>query len=465
MRQLIIQIVCMAGVILCAAHSPLSEDTLKNLSAAGEQYVDEEIKQTMLGVKQMKEIMEKREEKHKHLMDALRHSRDKKRGAMQLTKESEQKLEEAEQQCQDLARSSLRECRPCLEDTCKAFYTSTCRRGFSSFSFKVEEFFRKMAAQLDATEHVFSQNQNSDRTTSAENQVAEDNTDLELLQAESSFSQLLSNISLLYNHSIILVRRMQQVYDHSFLPSFISELQPSSHSAMQGELRAGFFKTLGFGHIFHSAYDFGKGMLEEFSSTVADVFGETQEAEENFQQSSRDASSLTAYGQPQSEYLCRRLRRQTSECWQLKDVCETCKGFVIKECPHLQQLQSEMDEMHTLLNASSQQYNQRLQLVQRHTADTQRWLSNVQDKYGWVSQQANITMDTNNIFSVITVNLQQQMKNHKLIEEHRVVVSILGSAPITIPVPKDLVVEDPAFIQYVAQEALTLYKQQIKGMK
>lgn len=47
------------------------------LSEAGEQYVNEEIKRALLGVKQMKEIMGRKEEKHRHLMDALRHSSDK----------------------------------------------------------------------------------------------------------------------------------------------------------------------------------------------------------------------------------------------------------------------------------------------------------------------------------------------------------------------------------------------------
>lgn len=47
------------------------------LSAVGEQYVDMEIKQALLGVKQMKGMMGRKEEKHKHLMDALRYSRDK----------------------------------------------------------------------------------------------------------------------------------------------------------------------------------------------------------------------------------------------------------------------------------------------------------------------------------------------------------------------------------------------------
>lgn len=59
------------------------------------------------------------------------------KGVTQLAKEMEHKLEEAEQQCRESTKSSLEECKPCLEDTCKAFYASTCRRGFASFSFKV----------------------------------------------------------------------------------------------------------------------------------------------------------------------------------------------------------------------------------------------------------------------------------------------------------------------------------------
>lgn len=49
------------------------------LSAAGEQYVDVEIKRALFVVKQMKETMGKKEEKHRHLIDALRYSRDKKK--------------------------------------------------------------------------------------------------------------------------------------------------------------------------------------------------------------------------------------------------------------------------------------------------------------------------------------------------------------------------------------------------
>ncbi|TMS08938.1 Clusterin-like protein 1 [Larimichthys crocea] len=466
MRRLLVQILCITNVLLCAADSPpLSEDMLKKLSAEGEQYVDEEIKRALLGVKRVKEMMEKKEEKHRHLMDALRHSSDKKEGAMQLVRETEQKLEEAEQQCRDLTRSSFEECRPCLEDTCKAFYTSKCRRGFSAFSFKVQEFFRKMATQLEATERVYDEkDENAGHANSPENQVGEDETDLELLQADASFSQLLSNISLLHNQSVTLVKKMQQVFGPSFLAAFNTENLPSSLMATQGGSSAGFFGMVGLDHIVDSLVHFGRNVLEEFSSTVVDVFEEVQEAEEYFQQSSRDTGSLHALGPSQNRHLCRRLRRQASECWQLQTLCEACEDYLLKECPIVQQLHSEMEEMHMLLNASRQQYADRLQLVQRHTEDTQRWLSIMDDKYDWISQLSNSSVGPDNIFSVIAVNQQQQVKNIRPKADSSVAVTLLDSAPITVSVPADLKVDDPAFIQYVAQEALAFHKQQIRSI-
>ncbi|CAB1418664.1 unnamed protein product [Pleuronectes platessa] len=104
MRTLLVHILCitLSEVMLSTADlSPLSQDRLEKLSAAGERYVNEEIKPALLGVKQVKETMEKKEERHMHLMDALRHSNYKKKGAKQLARETEQKLKEAERQRED----------------------------------------------------------------------------------------------------------------------------------------------------------------------------------------------------------------------------------------------------------------------------------------------------------------------------------------------------------------------------
>ncbi|KAM9839718.1 clusterin-like protein 1 [Aulostomus maculatus] len=461
MRGLLALTFFITGVLLCTAESPpLSDDTLTKLSDAGRHYVSEEMKQALLGVTQVKEMMETKEGKHRRLMDAVRHSGVKTKGVTQLTQEMEQKLGEAEQQCQDLTKSSLEECRPCLEDTCKTFYSSTCRRGFISFSSKVEEFFRKMSSQLEKMD-----NQTQERaggTSLAQNQVTEDKADLQLLQAEATFSQLLANTSLLYNHSILLVKNMPEVFGGSFPVALATGLQPTPLLARQSSFSAGFFRTTGLDHVLDSVYDFGRNMLEDFSSMVTDVLEETEKLKE-FHQSDTDPGPVPAFEQPQSRYLCRRLRRQVSECWKLQDMCQTCADYLLKECPGVRQLQSEVEEMYMLLNSSRQQYYNRLLLVQAHTADTQRWFSSAYNKYGWVSQLADAALGPHDVFSVIRVDQQQKMKNYTSKVDSSVVVTTLGSGPVAVSVPADLRVDDPMFIHYVAQEALTLHKRQIRA--
>uniref|UniRef100_A0A672G0D1 Clusterin n=1 Tax=Salarias fasciatus TaxID=181472 RepID=A0A672G0D1_SALFA len=389
-------------------------------SAAGQRYIDEEIKQSLLGVMQVKEKMEGREEKHRHLMDAAH-----------LAKETEGKLKEAEKHCQDLSRSSFEKCRPCLEDSCRGFYTSTCRRGFASFSSK-----------LEAKERVDSQQQeDSSVAPSADKRLTEDGDDLELQQAEASFSQLQSNVSVLYNGSVALIRKTQQVSDRSFLAAFAAEPQISSHSTTQGGLRAFLFRSAGLDRILDSVYDFGKNVLEDFSSTVAE-YG-------NF---------FTLFYS--SGNLCRQLRRQVSECWQLQGFCEACEDRLLKECSGVQQLYAELEQMSMLLNASRQQYGERLQLVRRHTADTRRWLGLVDDEHGWVSQLPGSTF----LISFLQVNPQQQTMGNRSGADTSVVVSIFDSSPLTISVPADLDVDEPAFIHFVAEEALATLKHQMRGI-
>uniref|UniRef100_A0A3B3Z1J8 Clusterin n=1 Tax=Poecilia mexicana TaxID=48701 RepID=A0A3B3Z1J8_9TELE len=404
-----------------------------DLSAAGEKYVNEQIKESLLRVKQVKEKMEKEEEKHKHLMEEVKHSGDKKR----LARETEQKLEEAERQCRDLTKSFFGDCRPCLEDSCKAFFTSTCRRGYASFVFKATEL-----------------NSDKVKSGSAESQIKEDETDVELLQADAAFTQLLSDMSDLYNHSIGLMKSFQHVLGPSLLEAFTSELQSGSTSASPDESDGGFLRSWGLDRVFYSAFEFGKDVLEELSSTVEDVFEEIQEADEYFHHSNR--AKMT-----NSLLMSKDAESQASECWQLQSLCETCGNNLIRECPRLQQLHSEMEEMHTLLNVSRLQYDDRLQLVRRHAAGTQRWLGDTRDEYGWISRVANVSGAQSSIFRVITVRLENNLQSK--VADSSVVVSILDSAPLTVSVPADLTVEDPAFMEYIAHHALTLYKQQIRG--
>lgn len=44
----------------------------------GEKLVDEEVQRALYGVKQMKEVLWRNEQKHEHLMNSLKHSDEKK---------------------------------------------------------------------------------------------------------------------------------------------------------------------------------------------------------------------------------------------------------------------------------------------------------------------------------------------------------------------------------------------------
>lgn len=56
-----------------------SDPFMSELSRDGETLVDEELRRALYGVKQLKEVMWKNEQKHEHLMKSLRHSVDKKK--------------------------------------------------------------------------------------------------------------------------------------------------------------------------------------------------------------------------------------------------------------------------------------------------------------------------------------------------------------------------------------------------
>ena len=59
---------------MCFLFPPLPE-----LSEKCEKLVDEEVQRALYGVKQMKEVMWRNEQKHEHLMKSLKHSSDKKK--------------------------------------------------------------------------------------------------------------------------------------------------------------------------------------------------------------------------------------------------------------------------------------------------------------------------------------------------------------------------------------------------
>ncbi|XP_048856956.1 clusterin-like protein 1 [Brienomyrus brachyistius] len=425
----------------------LPGDALRRLSQIGEKYVGEEMKRALFGVKNMKEVMENNYDKHRHLMKSLRHSIDKKKEVDQLAKEAEQKLREAEQQCQKSSKTSWEKCQPCLEDTCKTFYTSTCRRGFSSFSFKVEEFFRRMSSQFlsfDSQDEL--------------GQQSSESPDGDLQWVEDSFTSLQNKVYDLYDKAAILVSSMSKELDTAFQTTFAANSTSRLLSPDQAVLEPGFFHGIRLDDVLESIFDFSRSVIEEFSSVITDIFDQTPRDSERDSEQQTGTEMLPSRAPSQSRQLCRDLRRQSSECWQLQDHCESCQGALSHECPSVRQLSAELNEISRLLSESRQQYEEVLQVVQRHADDTLTWLTHMAARFGWVAELVNGTNADQDIFTIAAVVPHNEDVGNGTALDTTVELNILSSPKLTLHVPAELQVEEPAFIQYVAKVALDRYK-------
>ncbi|XP_069548454.1 clusterin-like protein 1 [Brachyistius frenatus] len=432
----------------------ISEDTLRQLSVDGEKLVDEEVRRALYGVKQMKEVMWRNEQKHEHLMKSLRHSSDKKKGAAQLAKEVTEKLEEAEEQCKDSLQSEWEECRPCLEDACKSFYTSTCRRGFATFHAKVGNFFQRVSKtfgprepSLDAGDILVNQ--------------GPDNTDTEVVRIEDSFKRLIGKVGTMVNRSVTLVSEMSSRLDKVLQRAFLNETD-----ARTGETSpdlyypghdSGYLEGVGLEEVLESFFDFGKSVVEEFGAVVTQAIDDVHKAVAEKGKERKGFSRFLL-----NRKLCKDLRKQTSECWQLQNQCESCQGALLTECPSVRELHVELDEVSQLLDVSKEQYDEIFSIVQRHTDETVSWLSSMAAEFSWVAQVGSNSSTPQNIFRVTTVAPKSHEEQNLSVTETKVEVNILNSPSLILTVPGELELQDPAFIQYVIQEALDKYREMVR---
>ncbi|XP_061588548.1 clusterin-like protein 1 isoform X2 [Cololabis saira] len=434
----------------------VSEDTLKELSESGEKLVDEEIRRALYGVKQMREVLWRNEQKHEHLMKSLKHSSDKKKGAAQLAKEVTEKLVEAEEQCKDSLQSEWEECRPCLEDACKTFYTTTCRRGFAAFHAKVGNFFQRVSRRFGSSKRP------AEKGDILVNQDPDDSEDKDVVQIEDSFNRVMSKVGTVVNCSVTLVSRISSRLDKVLQRAFLNNTDVLTEDAVLEPFYpgrdSGFLQGVGLEEVLESFFDFGKSVVEEFGAVVTQVFDDLQQAVEEEKKKERERFPSLL----QNRKLCKDLRKQTSECWQLQSKCEACQGALLTECPSVRELHVELDEVSQLLDVSREQYEEILSIVQRHTDETVNWLGDMAAEFSWVAKAVNNGSTPLNIFHITMVAPESHEKENMATTDTKVEVNVLNSAPIILTVPGELEMHDPAFIQYVAQEALEMYKEMVR---
>ncbi|XP_040403703.1 LOW QUALITY PROTEIN: clusterin-like protein 1 [Cygnus olor] len=451
------------------------------LSEVGEKYVDEEVKKALIGIKQMKIMMEKNEDKHEDLMKTLKKSSEEKQEALRIMDEVKERLEEEERQCQVSLKNLWDECESCLESTCMRFST-TCRHSVSTFRSKVEDFLRKIPTLI----FTFHEDQGKDI------QVNEkpEKEDTQLVKMEDLFSQLLLDMGSIFDKSFFFFKHMQKEFDQSFQAYFMSDLDlnesPSMPALPDDTTRSdGLQKDWGIPGFLQTVFDFSKTVFEGVSEVITEVFDEykdnrrdlTEQAKGkcwktklncmvsdikplrikycNFTLDSDRSGMFSKIVSGRQRTLCKELRENSSGCTQFHERCQKCQDNLLHDCPNVPELHIKFDEAFKLVNLSGEQYEQILQMVQRHTEDTSYLLSKMKERFGWVSELSNMTIGPENIFNIVKVVPGDPSGANETVVD----VNILTSPTFTIKVPPNLDPQSAEFIEYIAGKALQLYKQ------
>ncbi|XP_015280951.1 PREDICTED: clusterin-like protein 1 [Gekko japonicus] len=431
-----------------AKEEDIDTENLKVLSEVGEKYVDEEVKKALIGVKQMKIMMERNEAKHMELMKALKKSSGEKEEALRLLREVKERLEEEEDICEDSLDHLWDECESCLESNCMRFYT-TCRRGLSSFTSKIRDFFRKMTpVSVSMYETEGKELQFNQKTEKEDDQ---------LVQMDDLFNQLLSDVGTMFEKSFIFFKQMQKQFDQSFQMYFMSDpdttdpyfLPTFTEDSMRN---TGSPNEWGVQNFFQLVFDFSKTVVDGVSEMLTDVFeGYTaREMDEETEDSDKNGMfSKIVLGRERAQ--CNELRQNSSGCPEFHERCWKCQDSLLQVCPGVPELHIKFDDAFKLVNISAEQYRQILQLVQYHTEDTAYSLNKMKERFGWVSELSDKTIEPENIFNIVKVSSDG-------LNETTVDVNILTSPTFTIKVPQELDTHSTEFTEYVAEKALQLYK-------
>ncbi|KAG8518891.1 Clusterin-like protein 1, partial [Galemys pyrenaicus] len=366
-----------------------------NLREAGKIDVDEEVKVALIGIKQMKIIMERREKEHTNLMKTLKKCKEEKqvqklKEALKLMSELQEHLKEEESLCQVSLADSWDECKSCLESNCMRFYI-TCQPTRSSMKYMVDQLFWKMY------QFIFSFQEDDEKDLPVSENSSEE--DVQLTQIESVFNQLTVDMRILFNKSCNVFKEMQQEFDQAFRLYFMSEtdlIEPYFFPALSKESmkKANHVQSWDIPNFFQLFCNFSVSIYQSVSETITEMLHAIEDV------SKQDKGNLHSKTLPvQDRELCGELGQNLSECFEFHVRCQKCQDYLQEECPAIPELHIKEDEALKLVNVSNQQYAQILQMTQQHLDDTEYLMQKMREKCGWVAELAKQTLGTEKILN------------------------------------------------------------------
>uniref|UniRef100_F6TZ12 Clusterin n=1 Tax=Ornithorhynchus anatinus TaxID=9258 RepID=F6TZ12_ORNAN len=410
LRRLLLIIIIIMALIndLILSKLPFTDAAfLSDLSEIGEKYVDEEMKKALMGIKQMKTMMERNEEKHRELMKTLKKSSKEKKETQRLVDEIKERLEEEERRCQLSLTASWDECKSCLENICMRFYT-TCQPSWSSVVDKVENFFKKIPPIIFPLREAQGRDAPSNGNLEEEEEGEED---VQLTKMENQFGQLSLDISSLFERSADFFRQIRQEFDPTFQSYFLSDTEltepcflPATSEAPKRNV--GFLKSWEIPNFFQLIFDFSRSIFEGVSEVITETLNRLPDTIEDLSEQAKDSDqkgTFTELSPGQNRALCRELRPHSSKCLQFNERCQECQNNLLKECPGVPELHVNFDEAFRLANVSKHQFAEIFQVVEHHMEDTVYLMGKLRDRFGWVSELSNRTAGSENIFNVSKV--------------------------------------------------------------
>ncbi|XP_046294467.1 clusterin-like protein 1 [Marmota monax] len=429
-------------------------ENLKSFSEAGEIDGDGEVKKALIGIKQMKLTMERREEEHTKLMTTLKKCKEEKQGAVKLMNEVQEHLEEEERLCQASLADSWEECRTCLDSNCMRFY-STCQPGWSSVKNTVEQFFRKIYQFLfplhdDEHSHLPSSEQHTQE-------------DAQVTQMEKAFLQLTATAESLFNRSLYVFKQMQQEFDQAFQSDFMSEtnlMEPYLFPALSKEptQKADLGPNWDIPNFFQLFRNFSRSIYENLREAITHTLRAIEDSPKHDEDS--DQGGLISKTLPeQDKGPCGELGQNFSGCFRLQERCQKCQDYLSEDCPNVADLHIELDKALRLVNVSNEQYDQVVQMVQHHLEDTMYLMEKMSEQFGWVSELANQSLGAENIFNSIKVVPRAHEGNSSKQDDPVVESSILPSPKSALGIPLEESAESSNFIDYVVLKVLQHFKE------
>ncbi|KAI5940208.1 Clusterin-like protein 1 [Manis javanica] len=378
------------------------QGNLKGSSKAGERDIDEEVKKALIGMKQMKIMMERRGEEHTSLMKTLKKCREEKQEVLKLMNEVQEHLEEEESLCQVSLADSWDECKSCLESNCMRFYTA-CQPSWSSMTNMVEQFFRKIY------QFLFPFHEDNEKDLPIGEKLIEEDT--QLIQIEKVFSQLTVDVRFLFNRSFNVFKQMQQEFDQAFQSYFMSDTdfiepyffpalsikEPTKKEPMKN---ADLLQRLDIPSFFQLFCNFSLSIYQSIRATITETLNAMEELPKQDKDSNHGGLSSQTL---QDKGLCGELGQNLSDCLQFHTRCQKCQDYLWEDCPDVPELYTKVDEAFKLVNVSNHQYTQILQMTQHHLEDTTYLMEKMREQFGWVTELANQTSGTENVFNSIKV--------------------------------------------------------------